>query len=1818
MIRFYLVYVFLLFSILARSQQCAVRPDVDIPDNGRAYNTRIEANTTQSSNRILCGVRLSFQHEFADELRFVLQSPSGKRLVLIAGKSASSKTNGSTFNVVFIRGDNEAHPDDFKKPLWGDNKWDENQNYVGSYYPDGENGLEHFDGDRLTGTWNLNYVDRINGGKGRLISFELLFCEAPVWCNPCSVPRNFVSDRDHGSFCGGDPALASIQPTFINGNLTPGFLRTFLVVNGKNQIVSRGLNPDLRTLNRGNYRILGVQYRAENSALIDNVRNTTALNDLFYGNQATICGGISNASEKITILSNPGYQQETLEVYGRDFVVINGQRITTNQTVTEYYTDQNGCDSLVQIEVIFREYHPEFSQDHLYNCNHTSIGVSVSTEQNFEVQRWFTRDGKISNQSDIASEQIIVNAPGTYFVVFRISDYLDTVAYTLETDPTSPVITLSNEYTLCSSNPLVLEIGTNFDDATVLPEQYASIEGNILTITKPDLYTVSVSNGTCTLQKHLLVKPPETSESIGLEDAAITCPDEPVEVTPALSREYEHYLWSLDGELFSNNLTLTTNQSGFYTFQAFDEGQCGVSGTVWIEDQTAGINFQINGPELINCSNEGGDNRLIASFEGNFDVTWTLPDGQTLSGDEIAIGQDGTYSASLTDATGCSHTLEHEVRTNLETIDFQVPASAEIPCNQTSIQLQATVKAEEDSYNINWTGATRGNPKNTATVIEAGTVRVTVTHPESRCPTSKTIDVSVEDGKPDLTYDKNLDRNFVCGTPDRKIPITISDCENCNPVVDSTGDIKLENGVITANEPGSIRIALNNGACVSEFEIPFPDQRTPRSLNVNKSNIGCSGTPGRIEIVNKGRFADLGYVLDQGQDTIPYLNPINNISKPGKYVFVYTDTTNGCNDKQTIEVAFSEEPPTVKYEETQYLDCSSGRTTLTIRGDAIVRTVWYDQDGMEISDGPKQFVVSQPGHYRFIAFNRNDCYTEGTIEVVDDRSTPMINLRPQYELPCVSGQNWIIPLIDTSTLRSISWIGPGGWSSTEFQPKLDVGEYNVLVEGKNGCKTTLSTEVIRQTAGAAPDVIAPPITCQSDFSRVHLQNYDQVREVQWIDESGQASVSDTFDVYNPGQISLTIQFNSGCLVSKSLRVDEDKMAVPFTINKPIINCNNLNPVLRVQTPDSITRPIRYQWFYGMAPIGDQRTLDVEFPGDYKVAVSFDNGCVDTAAHHVELDTSAVTLNLRTDTLTCARSKIQLRSDINTGHIEKATWTGPEGFSSKAIRPNFQVPGIYTVTYAGKNGCEGTAEMEIYDDLSAPLVDSVGFLSLGCNDKLVDLTYFTQDSVTTRYWQRPDNQIFEDSIIQIDARGNYLLYLEGDNGCSKIDTFFIDHTVIPEFELEIQAAGCEDQRGKAIILPELDTFEAIWYEPGTMAELGRGLESPDLASGSYLVTVINPYNACDSTTVVEIEDISSVMAVELTIDDSIRCERSQANLISSVYPPSEHYVYEWRYGSSGAPISTDSVAENISREGVYTFSARDTINQCKVEGQYRNVRAPSRLRYFDLFLTEPACDINRAGFAIMDSLIGASDMSQVTYSVNNGSFSDVDTFPFLYANESYHILARDQYGCTLDTTLMPELRGIMDRVATIPDTTINSGDSIDFNDPAFHIQYVSADAPFSEQYTWILNPDTLSCDYDCVEPVQKQLFETRSVTAIMTNAYGCIITDTFQIYVREGDVLNVPNAIVPASANPANAHACVYTNQYVDVIELFVVFNRRGNVIFKNSGYSPRDPNQNSVHCWDGRDPKGNIHPPGHYNYYVKYRTVYGDTKEKYGNILLIR
>src|SRR5690625_6204669 len=82
-----------------------------------------------------------------------------------------------------------------------------------------------------------------------------------------------------------------------------------------------------------------------------------------------------------------------------------------------------------------------------------------------------------------------------------------------------------------------------------------------------------------------------------------------------------------------------------------------------------------------------------------------------------------------------------------------------------------------------------------------------------------------------------------------------------------------------------------------------------------------------------------------------------------------------------------------------------------------------------------------------------------------------------------------------------------------------------------------------------------------------------------------------------------------------------------------------------------------------------------------------------------------------------------------------------------------------------------------------------------------------------------------------------------------------------------------------------------------------------------------------------------------------------------------------------------------------------------------------------------------------------------------SFYNKDTFGALYANTPYTIHAKDQYGCQIDTMLFLELRGVMDKIGGIKDTVINKGDVINLNDPAFKMEYSSADDPMDEKYEW---------------------------------------------------------------------------------------------------------------------------------------------------------
>src|SRR5690625_7162921 len=105
-------------------------------------------------------------------------------------------------------------------------------------------------------------------------------------------------------------------------------------------------------------------------------------------------------------------------------------------------------------------------------------------------------------------------------------------------------------------------------------------------------------------------------------------------------------------------------------------------------------------------------------------------------------------------------------------------------------------------------------------------------------------------------------------------------------------------------------------------------------------------------------------------------------------------------------------------------------------------------------------------------------------------------------------------------------------------------------------------------------------------------------------------------------------------------------------------------------------------------------------------------------------------------------------------------------------------------FTGENGCHQQEDFHIFDDTKSPVIDSVDFLSLGCDGATVPLQFYTQDEYTEQYWLLPDQSVHEKSIIQIDEPGEYILYLQSKNYCTTIYTLHIDEQIIPEFIVQI--------------------------------------------------------------------------------------------------------------------------------------------------------------------------------------------------------------------------------------------------------------------------------------------------------------------------------------------------------------------------------------------------------------------------------------------------
>ncbi|MCB0624958.1 MAG: hypothetical protein KDC43_13855, partial [Saprospiraceae bacterium] len=525
-------------------------------------------------------------------------------------------------------------------------------------------------------------------------------------------------------------------------------------------------------------------------------------------------------------------------------------------------------------------------------------------------------------------------------------------------------------------------------------------------------------------------------------------------------------------------------------------------------------------------------------------------------------------------------------------------------------------------------------------------------------------------------------------------------------------------------------------------------------------------------------------------------------------------------------------------------------------------------------------LVNEPGTYTLTITNlTNGCTASASTNVTVDSAVPMANAGPDMEINCIST---MVSLNGTASSTGSSytylWTTVDGnivSGATTQGPLVNApGTYVLTVSNNdNGCTAT-STAVVLDNTQIPQIVIAQPdeVNC-----------YDPVVT---IDASGSSSGSQfnyTWTTTNghfvSGQFTLTPTVDAGgaytliianlenfCNNTMTVIVPEDINNPNVTIAAPAtVNCYNSQVTLNAGGTD--TGPtFEYTWTTPDGNIvsgGNGLNPVVNSGGTYELTVlNTANNCSTTMPVTVNEDTAPPPLQIaEPGSLNCAVSDLQIQATAGgLGNLD-ISWTTPDGnivSGGSSLTPTVDAPGAYNLAVTNlDNGCSDQQSTAVVQDVQQPLADAGPVDVINCYQSTVNLDGSGSDSGPnfSYQWSTTNGNIVSganSAVAVADAPGDYvLLVVNQDNHCESTAAVSMTQDIAPP----LADAGGDLVLGCASPTIVLDgtgssTGPGIAYNWSTAdgnIVNGQTSNNPAVdAGGTYLLTVINTVNGCEST------------------------------------------------------------------------------------------------------------------------------------------------------------------------------------------------------------------------------------------------------------------------------------------------------------------------------------------------------------------------------------
>ncbi len=690
--------------------------------------------------------------------------------------------------------------------------------------------------------------------------------------------------------------------------------------------------------------------------------------------------------------------------------------------------NDNGLSTTLRVEVFGDTLAPIVNAglDQNLNCANPRldiIGMSTGTNLSY---RWFESG---NNALTLSTDSIVsINQIGTYtfevtnvdngcFNTDEISIGIDTLSPISEAGPPKLINCIDDFARLEGENS---STGFNF-----LYEWSSSPGGNIQTginSANPIVNTgatyfliITDANNGCTAIDSVLVTEDTAPPAIQpINDEMLNCNQTDVVLQGNLPAQGNFTpQWCLLNEMgdtvfCQNTIDLQVSDAGNYRFSVLNEDSgCSNETIVVVGVDTLSPLVDAGTSQDLTCTTASLDlEGFLISGEANIDILWTAQNGSQISDSfnlQTEISSPDIYYLNITNTdNGCVgiDSIFVNLDDRFPTVSINPPDL--INCNQSDIRLDASAVAATNRLGALWSTADGQfigsfdilNPR----VRQAGTYILTITDLGNGCVIQDSVEVLEDFQAPDVVLD-TLDGTLI--TCDNDI-IDLSFAASTSASGLDLDFIYKLNGLDLPSSPpltgtnvaGNyevIGIDPQNG-CQDTVRFQINQNTTVPAIGIMAAPaLSCNQSSSRIDATNSVQGNQYLYQWTGPGAILPTIDPlVIEVTDPGTYQLMITDTLNGCTSMANAVVVLDTMSPFVQIAEPLLLDCQNVLIELdgsaTGSGGGYIFE-WTSVLGGEIISGLNSSVarVDSAGVYTLrVTDTRNGCTGTGVVNVVND------------------------------------------------------------------------------------------------------------------------------------------------------------------------------------------------------------------------------------------------------------------------------------------------------------------------------------------------------------------------------------------------------------------------------------------------------------------------------------------------------------------------------------------------------------------------------------------------------------------------------------------------------------------------------------------------------------------------------------------------------------------------------------------------------------------------------------------------------------------